>query len=472
MCIICDAPESIEGKTELRISCLEIIDLPQLPNSILKLTLEECPSLVSLCKPENNLPNMMVNLSCYNCPLLEVIGTMPNTLKILELINCNIINLPSLPDSLERLVLRDMKMLEDFSDILPLQLKILICEYTNLIELPDIPKSLTVLIFSNNDLLSKFPNLSETSISQLECDNCVNLEILPALPNTMKILNCSGCTDLRSLPNPLPPKLEKLNIKNCIEISVLPELPNSLREILLDKDRLDEASKERHSIWLSRLVGDSDNESDGEAKNSLENIIKKHSKKQPLENGLVLNFPDASEFIIFNSYMAEETTMKQFLEEDKSNFCFLIIMDDGNYKGYGCSMDQINIKDNIIVECKGKYEGTIFKNRVLWEKWYCRIGFDTTNSGIILNKLNSVVEHVEKNTRIFLLTNPRTLPFVSTLKNVGLTTRYEPEKDEDIIINIFGDELDYVSGNHCGDGTFVEVFDDIFIADIEALKDF
>jgi hypothetical protein len=61
---------------------------------------------------------------------------------------------------------------------------------------------------------------------------------------------------------------------------------------------------------------------------------------------------------------------------------------------------------------------------------------------------------------------------VATVKNVGVDTVLDPELDGHVYVDTFGNILNYISGNHCTEGTSLAVFDDVSIADIDTLRNF
>lgn len=463
MCIICDG-EDITGYTELDISGCPFIDtIPELPSGLISLNCSGCSSLESIPK----LPETLEDLDCSLCDNLKELQSLPRSLLrlncsgcielldlnyrgqfsciILEDLDCsdcsNLISLPKLPETLKDLNCYNCPKLTvlSYNNKLPHSLLRLNCSgCTGLNSLPTLPSLINLICYDCTSLI-ELPILPHT-LKRLDCSNCISLSVLPELPN-LEVLICNIC-NIIALPE-LPDSLIELKFSGCKNIEFLPKLPKSLSVLECSEDFLNPESRDRYLNFKQAI---------------------KLVEKAPLDTCLVLNFPDPVEFTIFSSYMAGDVNMKEYLEEDKENFCFITVSNyrpsKGSFVGFGCSLDQLNIKENIIVECNGMYGGMITRDRVNWDKFYAKIGIDQTNSGILLAKLNSIPKKIREGYRIFFLSKPRVLAHVATVKNVVVSA------DK----NMYGETVDYVSGNHCNEGSSSAIYGDVSIADINTLK--
>ena len=158
-----------------------------------------------------------------------------------------------------------------------------------------------------------------------------------------------------------------------------------------------------------------------------------------------------------------EVTMNDWLNENPTNIIFLYDSDQtdsiNGIKGLGLSKDALyQLYSNLIVECKESYASnvSITKEKVFFDKIYYKSSVgDSYNNGILLSKLNSVKDEVEKEngSRIFYLTSKKLLKTIASLSNVYVYPN----------LNIYGSIIDVVSGTHCGEGQQSYVYDEIYI---------
>jgi len=190
------------------------------------------------------------------------------------------------------------------------------------------------------------------------------------------------------------------------------------------------------------------------------------SQKEPLTKCFIIDLPNYSSFTIYNSLMAEDVNMKDYLQEDENNIVFLTLLNNNTYQGFATDIESIYRRDSsiIIVECKE--EGTaikhMMKDNTIFDKWYVRLGLDeyNNNKGINLSKLNSIKEEFNNGNKIFFLSKERRMKTISTISNVIIennTTYYK---------NIYEEHINTVSGVHCNDNTSINVYDEISVADI------
>lgn len=164
--------------------------------------------------------------------------------------------------------------------------------------------------------------------------------------------------------------------------------------------------------------------------------------------------------ILDDSY--DEIKIDEYLTKDSvNNFVFLNAPGDrGGIKGYGLKIDDLcQLYSSISLQCKGINHGFVVPLDMVFDKWYYKGRFGPSlSNGILLSKLNAVLKELEKEdgNRIFYLTDERKISPVAGL----LTVVYSPGS-----LNILGSDINVVSRNHCGDGTELDVYDNIFIVD-------
>ncbi|MBS0629443.1 MAG: hypothetical protein JSS30_04375 [Verrucomicrobia bacterium] len=179
-----------------------------------------------------NLPKELQVLFCQQCDRLQNLPQLPDTLIELSLLECPISTLPKLPQPLKKLVLTytDNSSLPDLPQSLE-ELE-LIC-VNRLSSLPKLPHSLKKLRIRECDSLADLPSLPP-SLEVLECSYCHFITELPELPPNLRELNLESCDNLIKLPK-LPIQLKKLNISYCQKLKNVPELPLMLDTFLFDR---------------------------------------------------------------------------------------------------------------------------------------------------------------------------------------------------------------------------------------------
>lgn len=209
------------------------------------------------------LPQRLVVLECKHCFLIEMpilpqslerlvwledchgferrlAAPLPSSLKSLRVnvgAGGEYVSLPAeLPGSLEYLNINCVRQRSGTLPSLPLSLRHLSCKGAGLTHLPDLPASLVSLRCRSNRI-SALPNLPAT-LEYLHC-NFNRLESLPApLPPGLMELNCAG-NQLFSLPE-LPPSVDALRCFNQQEgMGHLPELPVGLKTLYCSGNKLE-----------------------------------------------------------------------------------------------------------------------------------------------------------------------------------------------------------------------------------------
>lgn len=184
------------------------------------------------------LPDSLRKLICYNNSL-SVLPILPSGLKHIHAANCNFTTLPILPNGIQTVIfysnqITSLTVLPNSIDTLvltsnyltnidslPINIKGLDCGNNQLITLPVLPQSLKILIFSNNNI-SNIPTLPSNLEYLYFREN--NITNLPQLPNTIKHLVCSNNNIYL---NKIPDSLVYLE---CYfnNLNYLPTLPNTL----------------------------------------------------------------------------------------------------------------------------------------------------------------------------------------------------------------------------------------------------
>ena len=167
-----------------------------------------------------------------------------SSLKVLDISNNSIKNLPNLPTSLVELNCSS----NNISALTPLPegLKILNCSNNSLPGLPDLPATLTSLDCSNN----KLPGL-------------------PDLPAALTSFDCSD-NELPALPA-LPAGLLELNISNNV-IDELPILPSSLKTLNIEGTKITTVEANKLPATLVTFSSDLVLADNGNYYDSLDNV--------------------------------------------------------------------------------------------------------------------------------------------------------------------------------------------------------
>lgn len=171
----------------------------------------------------------LTSLNCSNSPIVNL-PTLPATLQSLVLYTDSLTSLPALPNSLTYLDC-SYNYISNLP-VLPNSITHLDCERNNLTSLQALPNSVTFLRCSYNHIssLSALPN----SITYLGCSGN-QLTSLPALPNTIKELFCDY-NSLTTLPT-LPDSLQLLTCEHN-QLTSLPTLPKTLNTLFCQNNNI------------------------------------------------------------------------------------------------------------------------------------------------------------------------------------------------------------------------------------------
>ncbi|XP_078158548.1 putative disease resistance protein RGA3 [Carex rostrata] len=208
------------------------------------LYIENCDSLTSW--PEEELSNLnclriMEVFSCKNFlqsrskppPKMSCQQMILPKLESLRISNCpNMVEVPELPRSLEKLEIRGSEKLEWFGNLVALkELKIGYCESLN--SFPSSIGGLTALQVLNIVSCKSLESLPEqlgslVALKELVISFCESLNSLPSSIGgltALETLDISNCMNLSSLPEGMQglEALKTLEIKRCPKIMILPE---------------------------------------------------------------------------------------------------------------------------------------------------------------------------------------------------------------------------------------------------------
>ncbi|KAH0715619.1 hypothetical protein KY284_008524 [Solanum tuberosum] len=196
-----------------------------------------CKKLTKL-KQLPQLPPSLTKLILWDCPEIEFFpeGGLPCNLEVLQIINCKKLVNGSKEWRLQRLpCLKELVIYHDGSDKEPLagenwelpcsiqrlfidNLKTLSCQ---------VLKSLTSLQYLSIDNLPQIQSLLEEglnstpSLQSLVISSCHQLQSVAPLPSSLSKLIIHDCPNLKSLP-PLPSSLSELTISDCCNLKSLP----------------------------------------------------------------------------------------------------------------------------------------------------------------------------------------------------------------------------------------------------------
>jgi ankyrin repeat protein len=185
-----------------------------------------------------------------------------------------------------------------------------------------------------------------------------------------------------------------------------------------------------------------------------------------LETCILVKFP--SDFKIFDPIMIEEVTIKDFLEDDDT-FVIISLKNENEYSAWGLRVDQlkINLKDYTFAECK-KDDSPLFIqiSDTQWDKWYTNI--NDIRDCVPYNIAKLIEKNIiENNQRIFYLTDKDAIPQTTNIKNVTI----QIDNTEGYSLNLFNEQIDLTSGTHCGPDTKINVYNQVYITDIEILSE-
>ena len=143
-------------------------------------------------------------------------------IKYLDLTGANFSFVPSLPSSLDTLIMNSCFTITSYPT-LPPSLKYLDIGSNNLSTYPTLPSSLKYFVISNNNISSLNPLPS--GLTYLDCGNNVMTALPASLPSGLTYLACdrNQITSLPSLPSGLNTLACQVN-----SLTTLPTLPNSL----------------------------------------------------------------------------------------------------------------------------------------------------------------------------------------------------------------------------------------------------
>jgi hypothetical protein len=228
-------PRIPEGVEEIYCFDGELNNIPNFPSTLKQITLDNCKLVFSL--PQ--LPDSLISLSVSGSPLFTI-NPLPPNLKDLICNDCKLSGLPELPPTLERLVCNNNEIL--FLPDLPASLKKVDVRQNYLGSLPTLPANLFLLYCSENELTS-LPPLPD--LEDLSCgDN--KLSSLPTLPKSLRRLTCRN--------NPLS-ELPVLNeglvefVMSSTPLKTIPELPNTLVTIAIHDNQLEEPYLTAYNIY-------------------------------------------------------------------------------------------------------------------------------------------------------------------------------------------------------------------------------
>ena len=169
----------------------------------------------------------------------------------------------------------------------------------------------------------------------------------------------------------------------------------------------------------------------------------------------------------FDLYEYEEKTFFEAYEDDNN---ILFIIDNENddiklrYTGFIYSFETLTTNDlqEFILECTQEVPGapmlTQIKNK---NSWYNQLS-SPYNIGVSTSQLYqalSLYKYTNKKTRLFILSNKQYLNYISNIKNISWRSSG---------INLWGDNINLISGTHCGIG--MDVYNEILFLNEDELN--
>lgn len=152
------------------------------------------------------------------------------------------------------------------------------------------------------------------------------------------------------------------------------------------------------------------------------------------------------DIITLNEYI-----VKQYLMMDVNNF--IIINADNVNHVLLCNRKQIfdSLYDmsGTFVECKQSIQGAPYTNDVIFDKWYIRLNSDAVNSAIPVKCVHLILRHPYG--KIYFMDDYRLIENASSIDNVRFNNAS----------NIFGDNINIMSGYHCTGHQQLNVYDKI-----------
>jgi hypothetical protein len=216
---------------------LSLEELPQLPQSLTSLTLENLPKLYTL---RQQLPPNLASLTLENLPNLYTLRQqLPPNLASLTLYDLpNLYTLPQqLPPNLASLTLSRIKSLESLPQIPPNLASLTLYALPNLYTLPQqLPPNLASLTLENLPNLYTLPQQLPPNLAFLILENLPNLYTLPQqLPANLAFLTLKNLDNLESVPQQLPANLASLTFSNLPSLEALPQqIPPNLASLTLE----------------------------------------------------------------------------------------------------------------------------------------------------------------------------------------------------------------------------------------------
>lgn len=187
--------------------------------------------------------------NCSNCKKLTHLSYLPENINIYEikLDNCVKLNriTVQLPSSLKELTCKYCINLEELPK-LPDRLQHLDCtDCINLKDIPKLPKNLRGF-YCTRSKITNLPTLPK-KLQELCCSNNFHLKELPKIPDSIKILDISYC-NIEKIPK-LPKKMVYLRLSNNIQ-----ELPAELHALeyvyCYDMIHLPEIPRELNRLYI------------------------------------------------------------------------------------------------------------------------------------------------------------------------------------------------------------------------------
>lgn len=164
---------------------------------------------------------------------------------------------------------------------------------------------------------------------------------------------------------------------------------------------------------------------------------------------------------IFDIFEAETYTLKQYLNNDVNNIVF-ILKERGQYKYYATQLSRLSQPEYLIVQCLEVLEGGApHKSDIIPNNIYINNFIDRQNA-LSFNCVKKIINYLltvdnnDPSTRIFYLDNSDEERISPT---AGLHTVIINRQN---VLNIFGERVDIVSASHCGAGTFVDAYTNVY----------
>lgn len=211
--------------------------IPSLPKNLRFLEIHST-EIIEL--PE--LPESLTALICINNKQLSTVKNIPNSIVNLVFMDCNLKYLPNFPENVEYINLNNNYRLENIPQF-PIHVNYISCDNCGLQKLPKLPNSIEHLSCSHNEI-RVLPDLP-ASLSVLYCDNNKLIELpklihlkrmirmdcsfnqisytpsLPSLPNSKYIEINFSHNKLKILPYNLIDIIDNMNDIEIIEIMVV-----------------------------------------------------------------------------------------------------------------------------------------------------------------------------------------------------------------------------------------------------------